>query len=58
MNILLKYSKLYNISLGGYVGLFIGYTVAQLPSHLMSFIDWQRKMFQKLKKSVKPTSEE
>ena len=54
----MKNSMLYNISIGGYVGLFIGYTVAQLPTHLMSFIDWQRKMFQKLKKSVKPNSEE
>ena len=31
--------------LGGYVGLFIGYTISQVPLFLISCISWTRKLF-------------
>lgn len=36
--------------LGGYVGLFIGYTISQAPSLLLSFITWIRTVPKSLKK--------
>ena len=38
-----------NIILGGYVGLFIGYTVAQVPSFLFDFATWIKSVLNTLK---------
>ena len=49
---LCKYRNLIRIFIelnsGGYVGLFIGYTVAQLPSHLIGIVEWSKKVYQKI----------
>ena len=52
---LLIYSNLFYFhhlqnGVGGYVGLFIGYTVSQAPSLLLSFIGWIRKVPKSLKR--------
>ena len=37
---------------GGYVGLFIGYTISQAPSLLLSFIGWIRNVPKSLKRML------
>ena len=37
---------------GGYVGLFIGYTISQAPSLLLSFITWIRTVPKSLKQML------